>query len=92
LDVLAVAIQDEQEALTVAVALALGAALVLVAVFALVAAGFFSFSSFLGSAFLAAAGFASFFASFTVPEAPLGRRKSPFSSPEVMARLTWFLN
>ena len=70
LNVLAVAVQNEHEALTVAVALALGAALALVAVFALVAAGFFSFSSFLGSAFLAAAGLASFFASFTVPEAP----------------------
>lgn len=68
LKVLAVAIQNEKEVLTVAVALV--AALVLVAVFALVAAGFFSFSSFLGSAFLAAAGLASFFASFTVPEAP----------------------
>lgn len=70
MNVLAVAVQNEHEALTVAVALALGAALALVAVFALVAAGFFSFSSFLGSAFLAAAGLASFFASFTVPEAP----------------------
>jgi hypothetical protein len=48
----------------------LGAALALVAVLALVAAGFFSFSSFLVSVFLAAAGLASFFASFTVPEAP----------------------
>lgn len=55
----------------VALALALGAALV--AVFALVAAGFFSFFSSLGSAFLVAgaAGLASFFASFTVPEAPV---------------------
>ena len=68
LNVLAVAIRNEKELFTVAVALL--AALVLVAVFALVAAGFFSFSSFLGSAFLAAAGLASFFASFTVPEAP----------------------
>ena len=92
---------------------------------------FFSvvFFSALGSAFLvavAAAGLASFFASFTGPEVPmrrvshnqvdwlhvynktrkrscvdmragrgrgeclpLGRAKSPFSSPEVMARLTW---
>ena len=57
------------------VALALGAALALVAVLALVAAGFFSFSSFLVSVFLAAAaaGLASFFASFTVPEAPVTR-------------------
>lgn len=52
------------------VALGLAAALVLVAVLALVAAGFFSFSSFLVSVFLAAAGLASCFASFTVPEAP----------------------
>jgi len=87
-------------------------------------AAFFStvFFSVLGSAFFAAgaaAGLASFFASFTVPEAPsevlvrpdvgsmlqrvggttavkldakyipLGREKSPFSSPEVMARFTW---
>lgn len=59
---------------TVVVALALGAALALVAVLALVAAGFFSFSSFLVSVFLAAAaGLASFFASFTVPEAPVTR-------------------
>lgn len=62
------------------------------------AAAFFStvFFSTLGSAFFAvvaaAAGFASFFASFTGPEVPLGRVKSPFSSPEEMARLTWFLN
>jgi len=55
---------------TAAVALALGAAFALVAVFALVAAGFFSFSSFLGSVFFTTAGLASFFASFTVPEAP----------------------
>ena len=52
------------------VALALGAALALVAVLVLVAAGFFSFSSFLVSVFLGVAGLASFFASFTVPEAP----------------------
>jgi hypothetical protein len=54
---------------------------------------FFSvtFFSAFGSDFLVAVavtGLASFFASFTGPDVPLGRAKSPFSSPEVMARLT----